>query len=270
MGEKRNNVTKTNNKKEICPHLKFGNHLNNSKVKNYQVVQAILYRLKTGCQWRELPMKEFFRLSYRWQSVYYHFQKWSKDGSWETMWQHLLDKHKAVLDLSSAQLDGTHTPTKRGGEAVDYQGRKKCKTSNMLIITDSRGVPVVCSEAISGNHNDAYGLKENVEKMIHSLEASNIAVDGLFLNADSGFDSKEFREYCVGKDIVGNIAINPRNGNNEDYLFDDLLYKCRFVIERTNAWLDAFKALLVRFETNKNHWKALHLLAFTVILLRQL
>ncbi len=50
----------------------------------------------------------------------------------------------------------------------------------------------------------------------------------------------------------------------------NLLYKCRFVIERTNAWLDAFKALLVRFETNKIHWKALNLLAFTVILLRQL
>jgi hypothetical protein len=34
--------------------------------------------------------------------------------------------------------------------------------------------------------------------------------------------------------------------------------------------MDAFKVLLVRFETNKIHWKALNLLAFTVILLRQL
>lgn len=34
------------------------------------------------------------------------------------------------------------------------------------------------------------------------------------------------------------------------HLFDELLYKCRFVIERTNTWLDAFKAILVRFETN--------------------
>ena len=88
-------------------------------------------------------MKEFFTRSYRWQSVYYHFQKWSKDGSLERMWQQVLKKHKSILDLSSAQLDGTHTPSKRGGEAVDYQGRKKCKTSNMLIITDSRGIPVV-------------------------------------------------------------------------------------------------------------------------------
>lgn len=163
-----------------------------------------------------------------------------------------------------------HTPTKRGGEAVDYQGRKKCKTGNMLIITDSKGIPIACSDLILGNHNDAYELNNHVEQMIQSIESSNIKVDGLFLNADSVFDSKEFREYCTSKEIVSNIAINPRNGNKKDYLFDDLLYKCRYVIERTNAWLDAFKALLVRFETNKIHWKALNLLAFIVILIRQL
>ena len=31
-------------------------------------------------------MKQFFRVSYKWQAVYYHFQKWSKDGSWEIAW----------------------------------------------------------------------------------------------------------------------------------------------------------------------------------------
>ena len=91
--EKRNNVTKKINKKEICPHLKFGNELNNTKVRDYQVVQAVLYRLKSGCQWRELPMKQFFRTQYKWQSVYYDFQKWCKDGSWEMMWQAVLKKH---------------------------------------------------------------------------------------------------------------------------------------------------------------------------------
>lgn len=34
--------------------------------------------------------------------------------------------------MSVVNLDGTHTPAIRGGEAVEYQGRKKCKTSNML------------------------------------------------------------------------------------------------------------------------------------------
>ena len=234
------------------------------------MVEAILYRLKTGCQWRQLPLKQFFRVKYRWQSVYYHFQKWCKDGSFEKVWQFLLTNYRHLLDLSSIQLDGTHTPTKRGGEAVAYQGRKKSKTSNMLILTDKQGMPLSCSDPIAGNHNDAFDLLPVFRKMLDKLQLSSIPIDGLFLNADAGFDTEDFRTYCIQKEIIGNIDQNKRNGSGHGHLFDELLYKCRFVVERTNAWLDAFKAILVRFETNSIHWKALNLLAFIVILLRKL
>ena len=202
---KKNVVKQKYNKKEICPHLKFGNHQQNTKVKCYQVVEAILYRLKTGCQWRQLPMKQFFRVKYDWPSVYHHFQKWSKDGSWENVWRIVLGKFKHLLDMSSIQLDGTHTPTKRGGEAVGYQGRKKSKTSNMLIITDSRGIPLACSDPVAGNHNDAYNLEETTNKMIHNIQGAGIRTDGLFLNADAGFDTEGFRSYCFKNDIIDNI-----------------------------------------------------------------
>ena len=234
------------------------------------MVEAILYRLKTGCQWRQLPVKQFFKKKYNWASVYHHFQKWSKDGSWASVWSIVLGKFKYLLDMSSIQLDGTHTPTKRGGEAVGYQGRKKSKTSNMLIITDSQGIPLACGDPVAGNHNDAYNLEETTNKMIHDIQQAGIRTDGLFLNADAGFDTEGFRSYCFENDIIDNIDQNKRNGNQGDHIFDALLYKYRFVVERTNAWLDAFKALLVRFETNKIHWKALNLLGFCVILLRQL
>ena len=250
--------------------MKFGNEMNNTKVKVYQVVEAILYRLKTGCQWRLLPMKQFFRVKYQWQSVYHHHQKWCKDGSWERVWRYILNKYKHLLDMSSIQLDGTHTPVKRGGQAVAYQGRKKSKTSNMLILTDSRGMPLACSDPVEGNHNDAFDLVPTVEKMIGNIQSCEIATDGLFLNADAGFDLKDFRVFCYQQEIVDNIDQNRRNGDMEEHLFDELLYKCRFVVERTNAWLDAFKAVLIRFETNAVHWKALNLIAFSVILLRQL
>ena len=106
--------------------------------------------------------------------------------------------------------------------------------------------------------------------MLTNIAASGIRTDWLFLNADAGFDTKEFRESCFKNDIIDNIYKNKRNGGENESIFDELLYKQRFVIERANAWLDAFKAILVRFETNKTHWKALNLLAFCVILLRQL
>jgi transposase len=135
------------------------------------MIQAILYRLKTGCQWRELPMKQFFRKNYKWQSVYYHFRKWNRNGEIEKLWIYLLEKYKHILDMSSTQLDGSHTPAKRGGQAVAYQGRKRSRTSNMLILTDNRGVPVACSQAIGGNHNDAFELEENVAQMLQNLNA---------------------------------------------------------------------------------------------------
>ena len=62
------------------------------------------------------------------------FLKWSKDGSWYRLWTTLLKIHKAFLDMSSVELDGSHTPVKRGGEAVGYQGRKKAKRVRLLPI----------------------------------------------------------------------------------------------------------------------------------------
>jgi len=140
----------------------------------------------------------------------------------------------------------------------------------MLILSDVNGMPIACSEPIAGNHNDAYELVENFDSMAVSLQKSNIRIDGLFLNADAGFDTKAFRDCLCGYDIADNIDKNKRNGHNDDSFFDNLLYQKRFVIERTNAWLDAFKAILVRFETKKSHWKSLNIMAFCVILLRRL
>jgi hypothetical protein len=171
--------------------------------------------------------------------------------------------------MSSVQLDGTHTSAKRGGEAVAYQGRKKCKTSNMLILSDLNGIPIACSDQISGNHNDAFELDKNFNDMTDSLRKSDIRIDGLFLNADAGFDTKAFRNCLFKHDIIDNIDQNKRNGKNDVSFFDELLYKQRFVIERTKARLDAFKAILVRFETKKSHWKSLNIIAFCIILLRQ-
>ncbi|WP_442499081.1 transposase [Methylobacter sp. sgz302048] len=49
-----------------------------------QVINAILYVLKTGCQWRQLP-REFPV----WTAVYYYFSRWSCNGTWKRL-HHLL------------------------------------------------------------------------------------------------------------------------------------------------------------------------------------
>jgi transposase len=59
------------------------NHLGRPpKIPLWRIVKAIIYRLKSGCQWRELPMSVFCgRVLVPWNTVCYHFRKWSRDGS---------------------------------------------------------------------------------------------------------------------------------------------------------------------------------------------
>ena len=258
-------------KKEIVPCLSFSNGQSNCKVSCCDVVLAILKKLKSGCQWRELNWRTFFRKQYSWTSIYYHFQKWRDDGSWEKCWFQLVSKYRCKLDMSSVQLDGSHTLAKRGGEAVGYQARKKGKTTNMLFISDNQGIPLVFSEPVAGNHHDSYELIDQVEKMYKLLINAKISIAGLFLNADAGFDSRKFRNHCYANDISANIDFNKRNNTEyEDIILDEELYKNRFVIERTNAWLDAFKNLIIRYDTKSSSWKAWHYMALIVIFARRL
>ena len=66
-----------------------------------------------------------------------------------------------VLDefnLSEINLDGSHNITKKGGESVAYQGRKKAKTLNILPLSDAKGTIIGIMQFLVGNHNDAYNL----------------------------------------------------------------------------------------------------------------
>jgi transposase len=70
-----------------------------------------------------------------------------------------------------------------------------------------------------------------------------------------------------------NIKENPRNRKKPKRrckrFFDEVLYKLRFTIERTFAWEDKFKRLLLRFETKQIRHLGFKLIAFTLINLRE-
>lgn len=44
----------------------------------WEIINAIIYRIKTGCQWRNLPND--YPL---WQTVYTYFRNWTIDGTWK-------------------------------------------------------------------------------------------------------------------------------------------------------------------------------------------
>ena len=123
------------------------------------------------------------------------------------------------------------------------------------------------------SHPDLYNIEALFDELCDVVQEAQIALEGLFMNADSGFDARALREACFRRDIEANIAHNPRSAPSEaaaDHYFDAELCRQRTAIERTNAWLDSFKTLLVRCETNVENWLAFHFLVFTVLLLRRI
>lgn len=260
--------------KWILPYLSLGDRGKEIKVEMTTLIDAILHKLKTGCQWRQLPVKQFFDdQKLTWQGVYYHFNEWRKDGSWKRVWFNVLRLNKRFLDLSSIQLDGSHTPAKNGGQAVGYQGRKAAKTTTSLFLADNTGLMLACATPQAGNHHDLFEIEKLFEELCVLLESAQINLKGLFLNADSGFDAQNLRLACAKREIEANIALNARSPHEpsvEWVYFDEELYKRRPVIEHANAWLDSFKTLLVRYETNVENWLSFHWLAFVVLFLRRI
>ena len=257
---------------EILPHLSVAKRGFQTSSCLEEVINSILYKLKTGCQWHMLPVKSLFSgvvLSYK--TVFGHFRKWCKNGEWEYCWTKILGKYKSLLDLSSADLDGSHATALRGGEQVAYQGRKKRKTTNSLYLSDRQGLPIALSNPMAGNHNDLYEIEKSSEELFSTLKEAKICTDGLFINADSGFDSNDFRSVCNKWGIIPNVAFNYRNGKTKDkYILDDLLYKQRYAIERTNAWMDSFRSLLNRFDITVSSWKSFNYIAFMIILFKKI
>ena len=67
------------------------------------------------------------------------------------------------------------------------------------------------------------------------------------------------------------VCPNTRNGETSaEYLFDEVMYKERFVIECSNAWMDSFRSILCRFDTTVSSWKGWNYLAFAVVFLEKI
>lgn len=199
-----------------------------SQEKVYDVSPHLLNILNSYSNSRHMGLVVDHPETSHYKTVFGHYRKWCELDVWKSCWIELLKANKSHLDLSSGDLDESHTTALRGGEEVGYQGRKKCKTTNAIYLTDRQGL----SNPISGNHNDLFDIEVQFEEVIGTLEEAEINVDGIFVNADAGFDSQKLRNKCKIKGIIANIYPNKHNGaDNIDIYFDKELYKKRYSIK---------------------------------------
>lgn len=67
----------------------------------------------------------------------------------------------------------------------------------MPYLSDRQGLPIAMSGPLAGDRNDLYDIEVRFEVVTGTLEQANISVEGLFLNADAGFDAKDFRASAI-------------------------------------------------------------------------
>ena len=104
-----------------------------------EVLNAIFYILRTGSQWRLLP-HDFPN----WQTVYYYFRQWRKDGRWVRMNDALRRAVRRAAsrnaEPSAAILDSqTAKTTEQGGER-GYDAGKKINGRKRHILVDTLGL----------------------------------------------------------------------------------------------------------------------------------
>ena len=104
------------------------------------------------------------------------------------------------------------------------------------------------------------------------MKRRGLDVKGAFFNADSAFDTRRARKMLWNHGVIPNIPENKRNrktikrGRKRHFNRD--VYKRRFVSERSFAWIDVFKTLLIRFERKAIYCLGVHHLGFALINLR--
>ena len=96
---------------------------------------------------------------------------------------------------------------------------------------------------------------------------------GAYLNLDGGFDSTRNRKLIFNAGMIPNIKENPRNRKTtkrgRKRLFNEAIHALRMRVERTFAWEDKFKRVLLRFERMQQRHYGMKLMAYTLINLRE-
>lgn len=52
------------------------------------------------------------------------------------------------------------------------------------------------------NHHDIYQIDYHLDELFQTLNKAKIETDGLFVNTDAGFDTKEFKVYVMNMEFT--------------------------------------------------------------------
>ena len=126
----------------VAPHIpsaKSGGRPRSTDVR--AVVDAIIYLLRTGCQWRQLP-SDFPP----WPTVHGYFRGWRTAGVWVLLHRALYPHARLAAgrkpDPTVVIMDGQSVKTAGQGGARGFDGHKRVKGRKRHILVDILGLPI--------------------------------------------------------------------------------------------------------------------------------
>ncbi len=202
-------------------------------------VEGMLYRLRTGCPWRDLP--DAFG---NWNNIYKRFNAWSAQGKWEAVFQALV----VEPDFEWVFIDGSyvkahqHSAGAAGGEDQCIGKSRAGNTSKIHLGVDSYGLPVVF-EITGGQVYDCTAAPE----IIAQLPEARMIV------ADKGYDSDAIREQILSQ---GAKPVIPRKRNSKkgNVDLDRGVYGYRHLVENAFAHLKQYRAVATRYDKLKRNY----------------
>ncbi|WP_435809970.1 IS5 family transposase [Streptosporangium sandarakinum] len=224
---------------------------------------GILYVLRTGIGWQDLPTAAF---GVSGSTCWRRLAEWHEQGSWQRLHEVLLAELRAVgaLDLAHAVVDSSHVRAPQKGDHTGPSPVDRARPgSKHHLITDAGGVPLAV--ILTGGHrNDVTQLLPLIEAIppIRGRRGRPLRRPKR-IYADRGYDHDKYRR------LVRQCGITPviaRRGT----VHGSGLGRLRWVVERTLAWLHAFKRLRTRHERRADIHQALLSLACSTICLRRL
>lgn len=186
---------------------------------------AILYLVKTGCQWRMMP-NDFPH----WSAVYYHFKKWKAYGIFEQVLDCLNERERlkkgkkefpSVGIIDSQSVKTAHTCSQDAG----YDAGKKIKGRKRHIITDTLGCLLLVL-VHGANVQDRNGIK-----MILPLFKDKFWMNIKLIIADGGYSGQPIIDW-VKQQFSWILMITKRNELNKFKVIPK-----RWIVERTLAWI---------------------------------